>query len=194
MFTDECNCDDNDGWDTREYLLRDCGCEKRGDSPLPQTPLRRSHFQSSKEERGSHYQSPKEVDGDYSYAYSDSVSPAFLIRMTASQQEYEDETNTENIYEEINETNKSGSGESIRSIFQRAKQSVRRSSKNMEDLDSSFHMSISKGRKQTLIERANVDWDNEGEKEAIEATRSSPSGDDTQDDSGFHSGGVNHWI
>ena len=54
---------------TREYLLRDCGCEKRGDSPLPQTPLRGSHFQSSKEERGSHYQSPKEVDGDYSYAY-----------------------------------------------------------------------------------------------------------------------------
>jgi hypothetical protein len=43
-----------------------------------------------------HYQSPKEIDGDYSYAYSDCISPAFLIRSE------EDPAFNENIYEEIN--------------------------------------------------------------------------------------------
>ena len=50
--------------------------------------------------------------------------------------------------------------------------SVRRTSRNLDensssappkDENSSFHLSISKGRKATLLERANVDWDNEGE-------------------------------
>lgn len=43
-----------------------------------------------------HYQSPREVDGDYAYAYSDCISPAFLIR-AESYNNYD-----ENIYEEIN--------------------------------------------------------------------------------------------
>merc|ERR1712001_733849 len=55
----------------------------------------------------SHYKSPKEVDGDYSYAYSDSVSPAFLIRVGAAMEysgsEEEVDEAKENIYEEIRE-------------------------------------------------------------------------------------------
>jgi hypothetical protein len=43
-----------------------------------------------------HYQSPKEIDGDYSYAYSDCISPAFIIRSEG------DPAFNENIYEEIN--------------------------------------------------------------------------------------------
>ena len=89
---------------------------------------------------------------------SDSVSPAFLIRINASL----DYNETENIYEEINETRtEKTSGDSIRAIFRRAKDTVKRNSRNMDE--SSFHMSISKGRKQTLKERINVDWDDDEE-------------------------------
>ena len=55
----------------------------------------------------SHYQSPKDRDGDYSYAYDCSVSPAFLIKWNGAVDEMyneEDDDNnpkTENIYEEI---------------------------------------------------------------------------------------------
>ena len=90
------------------------------------------------------------------YYFSDSVSPAFLIRINASL----DYNETENIYEEINETkSEKTSGDSIRAIFRRAKDTVKRNSRNLDE--SSFHMSISKGRKQTLKERSNVDWDDD---------------------------------
>jgi len=90
------------------------------------------------------------------YYSSDSVSPAFLIRINASL----DYNETENIYEEINETkSEKTSGDSIRAIFRRAKDTVKRNSRNLDE--SSFHMSISKGRKQTLKERSNVDWDDD---------------------------------
>ena len=52
-----------------------------------------------------HYQSPKDRDGDYSYAYDCSVSPAFLIRWNGAVDEMyrdeDEEAKTENIYEEI---------------------------------------------------------------------------------------------
>lgn len=185
MFTDECHCEDEDE-DEGEGVTCDC---EGDDVDL-------------------HYQSPKEVDGDYSYAYSDSVSPAFLIRINARLEEGYN-NGEENIYEEITEKHQAatGSNEStgLRNIFQRAKDSVRRTSRNLEengssppppkDENSSFHLSISKGRKATLLERANVDWDNEGDPQLEDilkpaASVSSPSGEDTQDDSGFHSGGM----
>ncbi len=54
---------------------------------------------------GGHYQSPRDRDGDYSYAYDCSVSPAFLIKWNGNVDEmYNDEDEnckTENIYEEI---------------------------------------------------------------------------------------------
>jgi len=105
-----------------------------------------------------------------------------------------------------------------------------------DETDSTFHMSISKGRKKTLIDRAHIDWDDDltlketlsvkgsnststsstksstengskasdgknhpdssnSERENSVDTRetvtsTSPSGEDTQDDSGFHSGGI----
>jgi len=269
MFTDECSCDlweeeirrrryssshVADGWGEHAHnsnnAASSCDCENAGNNVDDPSS-------------GHHYQTPKEVDGDYSYAYSDSVSPAFLIRINASLQagnnghgisnmcgggqSYNEEA--ENIYEEINEAvamrrpqsadrNGAASGDSIRSLFQKAKESVRRTSKIMDEskdeTDSTFHMSISKGRKKTLIDRAHIDWDNEetlketlsvkgsnsnsstksttehsskssdgknsqeasnSERENSVDTRetvtsTSPSGEDTQDDSGFHSGGI----
>lgn len=268
MFTDECSCDlweeeirrrryssshVADCWSDHAHnsnnAASSCDCENAGRLEDPSS--------------GHHYQTPKEVDGDYSYAYSDSVSPAFLIRINASLQAgnnansgtnmcgggqpYNEEA--ENIYEEINEAvamrrppsaerNGTASGDSIRSLFQKAKESVRRTSKIMDEskdeTDSTFHMSISKGRKKTLIDRAHIDWDDDltlketlsvkgststsstksstengskasdgknhpdssnSERENSVDTRetvtsTSPSGEDTQDDSGFHSGGI----
>lgn len=193
----------------------------------------------------SHYQRPKDVDGDYSYAYSDSVSPAFLIRVGATMDySAEDEESKENIYEEIRDkseeqlyqadSRKSSTSShevsttsSTKSRFQKALEAVtRRSSRSLEhgDRDRSFHMSISKGRKKTLIDRASVDWDcdpergsgmksrlNKSSNDMLEEVGSchnkvmnqlkldvedmlmpppSLPGDDTQDDSGFHSGGM----
>jgi len=152
----------------------------------------------------SHYKSPKEVDGDYSYAYSDSVSPAFLIRVGAAM-EYsgsgeEEEDGKENIYEEIrekaddnqnqatesrksstssHEVSTTSSTGTTKSRFQKALEAVtRRSSRSLEhnnnnntnnnssnsnnnnnNRDRSFHLSISKGRKKSLIDRARIDWD-----------------------------------
>merc|ERR1719350_2692298 len=212
----------------------------------------------------SHYKSPKEVDGDYSYAYSDSVSPAFLIRVGAAM-EYsgsgeEEEDGKENIYEEIrekaddnqnqatdsrksstssHEVSTTSSTGTTKSRFQKALEAVtRRSSRSLEhnnnannnnsnnnnnNRDRSFHLSISKGRKKSLIDRARIDWDydsqtsgmrsrlNKSSNDMLEEVGSchakdlsqlkldvedmlmpppSPSRDETQDDSGFHSGGM----
>ena len=91
----------------------------------------------------------------------------------------EDEESKENIYEEIRDkseeqlyqadSRKSSTSShevsttsSTKSRFQKAREAVtRRSSRSLEhvDRDRSFHMSISKGRKKTLIDRASVDWD-----------------------------------
>merc|ERR1712004_336492 len=89
--------------------------------------------------------------------------------------------------------------------------------------DRSFHLSISKGRKKSLIDRARIDWDydsqtsgmrsrlNKSSNDMLEEVGSchakvlsqlkldvedmlmpppSPARDETQDDSGFHSGGM----
>ena len=51
-----------------------------------------------------HYQSPRDRDGDYSYAYDTSVSPAFLIKWNGAVDDMyneEEESKSENIYEEI---------------------------------------------------------------------------------------------
>ena len=127
------------------------------------------------------------------------MSPAFLIRINASLDYASD---SENIYEEIRDDNKnnnsdnlnvgssggSGSGagggsDGLKGLFQRAKDTVRRSSRSNsnhfpENLSSggelsAFHMSISKGRKKTLIDRVAFDWDcgegaEEGEEEEEE--------------------------
>jgi len=215
----------------------------------------------------SHYKSPKEVDGDYSYAYSDSVSPAFLIRVGAameysgSGEEEDEEEAKENIYEEIreksednqlhnnqqNETDSRKSSTSshevsttsstgtTKSRFQKALEAVTRrssrslehnnnnSNKNNNNRERSFHLSISKGRKKNLIDRARIDWDcdpqtsgmrsrlNKSSNDMLEEVGSchakvlsqlkldvedmlmpppSPARDETQDDSGFHSGGM----
>jgi len=130
-----------------------------------------------------HYKSPHEVDGEYSYAYSDSVSPAFLIRVGASMNysgsgEDENEDSKENIYEEIKDksdenldrsstkdSRKSSAGSQetseTKSKFQKALDAVtRRSSRSLDaGSEKSFHLSISKGRKKSLIDKAKVDWD-----------------------------------
>ena len=130
------------------------------------------------------------------------MSPAFLIRINASLDYDASDDNTENIYEEIrddknataartddddaaNNSGNSGSGngngsDGLKALFYRAKETVRRSSRQSvsggnqdggtynsggEQL-SAFHMSISKGRKKNLMDRAAFDWDcGEGEGE-----------------------------
>lgn len=100
---------------------------------------------------------------------SDSVSPAFLIRVGASIS-YSDNSgdeasqSKENIYEEIkdkaepeqSEQRKSSSSsdpQQTKSKFQKALAAVTGRS------EKSFHLSISKGRKKSLIDKAKVDWD-----------------------------------
>ena len=117
--------------------------------------------------------------------FSDSVSPAFLIRVGASinySGSGEDESDSkENIYEEIKDKSddnldKSSSKDSrksssmsqdaetqsqTKSKFQKALEAVTRRSSRSLDVGSekSFHLSISKGRKKSLIDKAKVDWD-----------------------------------
>ena len=135
--------------------------------------------------------------------FSDSVSPAFLIRVGAAMEysgsgEDEDEEEAkENIYEEIreksednqlhnnqqNETDSRKSSTSshevsttsstgtTKSRFQKALEAVTRrssrslehnnnnSNKNNNNRERSFHLSISKGRKKNLIDRARINWD-----------------------------------
>lgn len=117
--------------------------------------------------------------------FSDSVSPAFLIRVGASinySGSGEDESDSkENIYEEIKDKpddnlDKSSSKDSrksssmsqdaetqsqTKSKFQKALEAVTRRSSRSLDVGSekSFHLSISKGRKKSLIDKAKVDWD-----------------------------------
>ena len=135
--------------------------------------------------------------------FSDSVSPAFLIRVGAameysgSGEEEDEEEAKENIYEEIreksednqlhnnhqNETDSRKSSTSshevsttsstgtTKSRFQKALEAVTRrssrslehnnnnSNKNNNNRERSFHLSISKGRKKNLIDRARIDWD-----------------------------------
>lgn len=204
-----------------------------------------------------HYKSPRDVDGEYSYAYSDSVSPAFLIRVGAAM-DYSgsmadsEASKDENIYEEIRENSEENqksddhdSGKSssasqdnsghtlipnphsaTKSKFQKALDAVTRRSGRSLDAGSekSFHLSISKGRKKSLIDKAKIDWDcdtmgpsgmvsklNKSHSDMFgDVTEShnlvmsqlkldvedmlmpppSPPGDETQDDSGFHSGGM----
>ena len=141
-------------------------------------------------------------------SFSDSVSPAFLIRVGAAMEysgsEEEVEEAKENIYEEIrekaednqqnqtdsrksstssNEVSTTSSTGTTKSRFQKALEAVtRRSSRSLEhnnnnnnnsnnnncnnnnsnnnnNRERSFHLSISKGRKKNLIDRARIDWD-----------------------------------
>ena len=135
-------------------------------------------------------------------SFSDSVSPAFLIRVGAameysgSGEEEDEEEAKENIYEEIrekaddnqnqatesrksstssHEVSTTSSTGTTKSRFQKALEAVtRRSSRSLEhnnnannnsnnnnnnNRDRSFHLSISKGRKKSLIDRARIDWD-----------------------------------
>lgn len=131
-----------------------------------------------------HYKSPREVDGDYSYAYSDSVSPAFLIRVGAvegynfnysEEKQDSDSSYSENIYEEINEKGQEsesgvesrkssstsqefteGSSGTSKNRFRKALEAVtRRSSRSLETGgEKGFHLSISKGRQKKLRDRA----------------------------------------
>ena len=98
--------------------------------------------------------------------------------------EEEEEEPKENIYEEIKEKSEEqhkspldskkllttsqemSTTSSTKSRFQKALEAVtRRSSRSLEhgEQERSFPLSISKGRKKTLIDRAKVDWDNETE-------------------------------
>ena len=151
-----------------------------------------------------------------SNSFSDSVSPAFLIRVGAAMEysgsgEEEEDGKVlifyffrfyflflkENIYEEIrekaddnqnqatesrksstssHEVSTTSSTGTTKSRFQKALEAVtRRSSRSLEhnnnnannnsssnnnnNRDRSFHLSISKGRKKSLIDRARIDWD-----------------------------------
>merc|ERR1712012_605584 len=163
----------------------------------------------------------------------------------------EEEEGKENIYEEIrekaddnqnqatesrksstssHEVSTTSSTGTTKSRFQKALEAVtRRSSRSLEhnnnnnnnNRDRSFHLSISKGRKKSLIDRARIDWDydsqtsgmrsrlNKSSNDMLEEVGSchakvlsqlkldvedmlmpppSPARDETQDDSGFHSG------
>ena len=116
--------------------------------------------------------------------FSDSVSPAFLIRVGAamnySGSGEEEEDSKENIYEEIKDkpdavlgdksrkssntsqdTTETSQSSQTKSKFQKALEAVtRRSSRNLDaGSEKSFHLSISKGRKKSLIDKAKVDWD-----------------------------------
>ena len=116
--------------------------------------------------------------------FSDSVSPAFLIRVGASMNYSgsgeEEEDSKENIYEEIKDkpdadlgdksrkssntsqdTTETSQSSQTKSKFQKALEAVtRRSSRNLDaGSEKSFHLSISKGRKKSLIDKAKVDWD-----------------------------------
>ena len=53
---------------------------------------------------GSHYQTPNDRNGDYSYAYDSSLSPAFIIKYDDKESDYCDDKKVENIYEEIAES------------------------------------------------------------------------------------------
>ena len=118
------------------------------------------------------------IDINISPFFSDSVSPAFLIRINASLQAtnggngghngghnggapaYDEQT--ENIYEEINEaaaalrvqppscmadknSAMTTNGESIRSLFQKAKESVRRTSKILDETKGKGPVNIREG-------------------------------------------------
>merc|ERR1719384_505024 len=83
-----------------------CCCSKQCSAGQAEEEGEAGLFSSSSALPSNHYKSPHEVDGEYSYAYSDSVSPAFLIRVGASMNysgsgEDETEDSKENIYEEI---------------------------------------------------------------------------------------------
>merc|ERR1719266_2764339 len=133
-----------------------------------------------------------------------------------------------------NEVSTTSSTGTTKSRFQKALEAVtRRSSRSLEhnknknnnnnnNRERSFHLSISKGRKKNLIDRARIDWDcdsqtsgmksrlNKSSNDMLEEVGSchakvlsqlkldvedmlmpppSPARDETQDDSGFHSGG-----
>ena len=93
----------------------------------------------------------------------------------------EEEDSKENIYEEIKDkpdaadlgdksrkssntsqdTTETSQSSQTKSKFQKALEAVtRRSSRNLDaGSEKSFHLSISKGRKKSLIDKAKVDWD-----------------------------------
>lgn len=215
MFSDEsCSCSDEEKMRSLPVHISERVRPTSCCNP-PRLPDRGNHHshRGEKEEESSgccsaspvpaHYQSPKEVDGDYSYAYSDSVSPAFLIRVGAamcySGSGEEEEETKENIYEEIREkseehqnlqadsrkssttSQEASTTSSTKSRFQKALEAVtRRSSRSLEhggDRDKSFHLSISKGRKKSLIDRARVDWDCDGEGPGIKSRLNKSSSD-----------------
>jgi len=197
MFSDDTCCCEEDKMKslpvfTDSHSSHDCCCSSsRFDPDQEEGQTNESAFCSSTVPNN-HYKSPRDVDGEYSYAYSDSVSPAFLIRVGAAMeysgsQEDSDASRDENIYEEIREKSEEkleerspykeqrkssttsqdvsgSSSETPKSKFQKAIDAVtRRSSRSLDaGSEKSFHLSISKGRKKSLIDKAKVDWDCEG--------------------------------
>jgi len=196
MFSDDtCCCEEDKQLKslpvfTESHSSHDCCCPSPGFAPDHEEG-QTNEFCSSPVPNN-HYKSPRDVDGEYSYAYSDSVSPAFLIRVGAAMeysgsQEGSVDSRDENIYEEIREKSEevaeeksppkdsrkssttsqeisNTSSEAPKSKFQKALDAVtRRSSRSLDaGSEKAFHLSISKGRKKSLIDKAKVDWDCEG--------------------------------
>merc|ERR1719278_2158650 len=145
-----------------------------------------------------------------------------------NQQNQTDSRKSSTSSHEVSTTSSTGT---TKSRFQKALEAVtRRSSRSLEhnnnnnnssssnnnnnnNRERSFHLSISKGRKKNLIDRARIDWDcdpqtsgmrsrlNKSSNDMLEEVGSchakdmlmpppSPARDETQDDSGFHSGGM----
>ena len=157
------------------------------------------------------------------------------------QNNHQNETDSRKSSTSSHEVSTTSSTGTTKSRFQKALEAVtRRSSRSLEhnnnnnnssssnnnnnnNRERSFHLSISKGRKKNLIDRARIDWDcdpqtsgmrsrlNKSINDMLEEVGSchakvlsqpeldvedmlmpppSPARDETQDDSGFHSGGM----
>ena len=157
------------------------------------------------------------------------------------QNNHQNETDSRKSSTSSHEVSTTSSTGTTKSRFQKALEAVtRRSSRSLEhnnnnnnssssnnnnnnNRERSFHLSISKGRKKNLIDRARIDWDcdpqtsgmrsrlNKSSNDMLEEVGSchakvlsqleldvedmlmpppSPARDETQDDSGFHSGGM----
>merc|ERR1719187_45655 len=197
MFSDDTCCCEEDKLKslpvfTESHSSHDCCCSSPRFAPDHEEGHTHGPDFCSASVPNNHYKSPRDVDGEYSYAYSDSVSPAFLIRVGAAMeysgsQDGSADSRDENIYEEIREKSEevaeeksppkdsrkssttsqeisSTSTEAPKSKFQKALDAVtRRSSRSLDaGSEKAFHLSISKGRKKSLIDKAKVDWDCEG--------------------------------
>ena len=106
-----------------------------------------------------HYQSPPDRDGDYSYAYDCSVSPAFLIKWNGAVDDMyrdeedndEDEAKTENIYEEIDKRVDHENGENDDDDFHEKGMSDGNSSRKSSSLNSDSGIGASGGSRHRVV-------------------------------------------